>query len=52
MQELGYLDQNLEPNYEKMMERISNLQVALELKKDMLDGVKFCRQFSVSLIQH
>lgn len=49
MQELGYLDEHLEPSYDKMMERITKLQVANELKKDMLDGVKFCRQFSVSI---
>lgn len=48
MQELGYLDEHLEPNYEKMMERINKLQVPEELKRDMVDGVKFCRQFSVS----
>lgn len=48
MQELGYLDENLEPSYEKMMERITKLQVSMDLKKDMLDGVRFCKQFSVS----
>lgn len=49
MQELGYLDDNLEPNYPKIRERISSLPVADELRKDMQEGVTFCQQFSVSL---
>ena len=51
MQELGYLDEHLEPNYDRMMERINKLLVPEELKRDMVDGVKFCRQFSVRNIQ-
>lgn len=47
MQELGYLDDNLEPNFQKISERIGNLPVGDELKKDMQDGVVFCQQFSV-----
>lgn len=46
MQELGYLDENLEPNFNKISERIGNLPVEDELKRDMQDGVSFCRQFS------
>ncbi|KAJ8960808.1 hypothetical protein NQ318_020104 [Aromia moschata] len=46
MQELGYLDDNLEPNYAKINERIGNLPVGEELRKDMQDGVTFCQQFS------
>ncbi|XP_074027053.1 uncharacterized protein [Leptinotarsa decemlineata] len=46
MQELGYLDNNLEPNYVKISERITNLPVSEELRKDMQDGVAFCQQFS------
>ena len=46
MQELGYLDENLEPNFEKISERIGNLPVSDELKRDMQDGVVFCQQFS------
>ncbi|KAK9879761.1 hypothetical protein WA026_006823 [Henosepilachna vigintioctopunctata] len=46
MQQLGYLDENLEPNYAKISERISNLPVSEELKKDIQDGVEFCQQFS------
>jgi len=42
------LDENLEPNFEKISDRINRLPVAEELKKDMLDGVQFCKQFSVS----
>lgn len=48
MQELGYLDENLEPNYEKISERIANLPINEELRRDMQDGVGFCQQFSVS----
>lgn len=48
MQELGYLDDNLEPNFEKILERIANLPVQEELKRDMQDGVTFCQKFSVS----
>lgn len=48
MQELGYLDENLEPNYEKISERIGNLPIEDELKADMQEGVEFCQQFSVS----
>lgn len=47
MQELGYLDENLEPNYPRIMERIAHLPISDELKKDMQDGVVFCQQFSV-----
>ncbi|EEB20189.1 hypothetical protein Phum_PHUM604920 [Pediculus humanus corporis] len=46
MQELGYLDERLEPNYLKINERIGKLNVEEELKKDMIDGVRFCKQFS------
>ncbi|KAK9512813.1 hypothetical protein O3M35_001147 [Rhynocoris fuscipes] len=46
MQELGYLDGNLEPDYGRMIERIGRLPVADDLKKDMVEGVEFCRQFS------
>lgn len=47
MQELGYLDDNLEPNYAKIKERVANLPVDEELRKDIQDGVAFCQQFSV-----
>ncbi|XP_045471460.1 uncharacterized protein LOC123678469 [Harmonia axyridis] len=46
MQELGYLDDNLEPNYLKISERINNLPVSEELRRDMLDGIQFCQEFS------
>ncbi|XP_044743947.1 uncharacterized protein LOC123306126 [Chrysoperla carnea] len=46
MQELGYLDDNLEPNYNKIIERISNLPIQPELKRDMQDSVTFCQKFS------
>ncbi|XP_014261933.1 uncharacterized protein LOC106674017 [Cimex lectularius] len=46
MQELGYLDNNLEPDYSRMIDRIARLPVADDLKKDMTEGVDFCRQFS------
>ncbi|CAG9863523.1 unnamed protein product [Phyllotreta striolata] len=46
MQELGYLDDNLEPNYVRINERIENLSIPDDLRKDMQDGVNFCQQFS------
>ncbi|XP_073981908.1 uncharacterized protein [Rhodnius prolixus] len=46
MQELGYLTGNLEPDYGRMIERIGRLPVSEDLKKDMVEGVDFCRQFS------
>lgn len=41
------LDENLEPAYEKMVDRISRLPIPDDLKRDMTDGVDFCRQFAV-----
>lgn len=49
MQELGYIDHNLEPNYEQITQRISNLPVSSELKGDIQDGLQFCQKFSVSI---
>ncbi|XP_066998552.2 uncharacterized protein [Anabrus simplex] len=46
MQELGYLDANLEPNFPRIVERINRLPVEEELRKDMIDGVEFCQKFS------
>ncbi|XP_017777220.1 PREDICTED: uncharacterized protein LOC108563138 [Nicrophorus vespilloides] len=46
MQELGYLDESFEPNFEKISERIGNLPVGVELKEDIQEGVSFCKQFS------
>lgn len=50
MQELGYIDHNLEPNYEKITERISDLPVSSELKGDIQDGLQFCQKFSVRFL--
>lgn len=47
MQELGYIDHNLEPNYEQITQRIANLPVSSELKGDIQDGLQFCQKFSV-----
>lgn len=47
MQELGYLDENLEPNVEKIAHRISGLPVHRDLKEDMLEGLDYCQKFSV-----
>ena len=47
---LFQLDENLEPNYNKMIERIDKLNVDHDLKKDMLNGIDYCRQFAVSFI--
>lgn len=41
------LDENLEPAYEKMIDRISRLPIPEDLKRDMTDGVDFCKRFSV-----
>ncbi|XP_022122942.2 uncharacterized protein LOC110998550 [Pieris rapae] len=46
MQELGYIDHNLEPNYEQITQRIANLPVASDLKGDIQDGLQFCQKFS------
>lgn len=37
----------MEPDYEKIQNRIKRLAVAEELKTEMLDGVEYCKQFSV-----
>lgn len=47
MHELGYIDDNLEPNYAKISKRISSLPVGQELRKDIQEGVTYCQQFSV-----
>ncbi|KAK3929106.1 Envelope glycoprotein H [Frankliniella fusca] len=46
MQELGYLDSALEPDFDRIAARIGRLPVPAELRRDMQDGVQFCRQFS------
>ncbi|XP_041973627.1 uncharacterized protein LOC121729239 [Aricia agestis] len=46
MQELGYIDHNMEPNYEQITQRISALPVSAELKGDIQDGLQFCEKFS------
>ena len=47
MQELGYLDENFEPDYNKISERISSLSIGNDLKRDIQEGVTYCQQFSV-----
>ncbi|XP_050433281.1 uncharacterized protein LOC126841074 [Adelges cooleyi] len=47
MQELGYLNHNMEPDYENMNERVRRLPIAEELKQDMIDGIEYCKQFSL-----
>ncbi|XP_050665589.1 uncharacterized protein LOC126965863 [Leptidea sinapis] len=46
MQELGYIDHDLEPNYEQITQRIANLPVSADLKGDIQDGLQFCQKFS------
>ncbi|XP_026726444.1 uncharacterized protein LOC113492915 [Trichoplusia ni] len=46
MQELGYIDSNMEPNYEQITQRINNLPVSNELKGDIQEGLQFCQKFS------
>lgn len=48
MQELGYIDSNMEPNFEQITQRIGNLPVSNELKSDIQEGLQFCQKFSVS----
>lgn len=52
MHELGYIDDNLEPNYAKISQRITALPVAEGLRRDIQDGVNYCQQFSVNLKIH
>ncbi|XP_025192734.1 uncharacterized protein LOC112592796 isoform X1 [Melanaphis sacchari] len=47
MQELGYLNQNMEPDYENMNDRVMRLPIAEELKQDMVDGITYCKKFSM-----
>ncbi|CAB3372061.1 Hypothetical predicted protein [Cloeon dipterum] len=46
MQELGYLDANLQPNYSGIISRIQRLPLPAELKSDMSDAVQFCQKFA------
>ncbi|XP_059479392.1 uncharacterized protein LOC132199035 isoform X2 [Neocloeon triangulifer] len=46
MQELGYLDANLQPNFSGIVSRIQRLPLPAELKSDMTDAVHFCQKFS------
>ncbi|CAH2068985.1 unnamed protein product, partial [Iphiclides podalirius] len=46
MQELGYIDRSLEPNYDQIRQRISDLPVSSALKGDIQDGLQFCQKFS------
>ncbi|CAK1600195.1 unnamed protein product [Parnassius mnemosyne] len=46
MQELGYIDHTLEPNYDQIKQRINNLPVSSALKSDIQDGLQFCQKFS------
>ncbi|XP_022164510.1 uncharacterized protein LOC111029697 isoform X2 [Myzus persicae] len=47
MQELGYLNQNMEPDYENMNDRVMRLPISEELKQDMVDGITYCKKFSM-----
>ncbi|KAE8749267.1 hypothetical protein FOCC_FOCC003974 [Frankliniella occidentalis] len=40
------LDSALEPDFDRIAARIGRLPVPTELRRDMQDGVQFCRQFS------
>lgn len=42
------LNQNMEPDYENMNDRVMRLPIAEELKQDMVDGITYCKKFSVS----
>ncbi|XP_065212218.1 uncharacterized protein LOC135839893 [Planococcus citri] len=47
MQELGYMNENLEPDYQKIIERVKKLSIPDDLKSEMTDSVEYCRQFSL-----
>lgn len=38
----------MEPDYENMNDRVMRLPIAEELKQDMVDGITYCKKFSVS----
>lgn len=40
----------MEPDYERIVRRIKKLPVADDLKTEIIDGVDYCKQFSVSKI--
>jgi hypothetical protein len=42
------LNENMEPDYERIVRRIRKLPVADDLKTEIIDGVEYCKQFSVS----
>lgn len=41
----------MEPDYENMNDRIMRLPIAEELKQDMVDGITYCKKFSVSSLR-
>lgn len=42
----------MEPDYENMNDRVMRLPIAEELKQDMVDGITYCKKFSVSFSQN
>lgn len=42
----------MEPDYENMNDRVMRLPIAEELKQDMVDGITYCKKFSVSPPSH
>ena len=50
MYELGYINDKLEPDYERISDNIQQLDISGSLKSDLLEGVEFCQQFSVSIL--
>jgi len=46
------LNQNMEPDYENMNDRVMRLPIADELKQDMVDGITYCKKFSVIYALH
>lgn len=45
------LNQNMEPDYENMNDRVMRLPISEELKQDMVDGINYCKKFSVSALR-
>ncbi|KAG6447966.1 hypothetical protein O3G_MSEX005274 [Manduca sexta] len=46
MREIDYIDQNYEPNYESIRQRVNRLPVSDDLKSNIQDGLQFCQKFS------
>uniref|UniRef100_A0A0P6DJ49 Uncharacterized protein n=2 Tax=Daphnia magna TaxID=35525 RepID=A0A0P6DJ49_9CRUS len=46
MKEIGFIGDDMQPNYSNIRKRIDNLPVTAELKADLIDGIETCQQFT------